>query len=142
MANRKLVSQPPPHGAVVPQATESLKGLQPPILYQTDRFVTGAETDKLRLQNKRRRHALQDQQLPTTIWSTHTRQASLLPRQEQPLEYCNKMCPAGIAASHPVGELLSEWSQLGRPTKTGKPWSKEEMWQAVARGPHQSSRSP
>ena len=51
------------------------------------------------------------------------------------------MCPAGIATSHPTGELLSEWSKLGCPTKTGRPWSKEEMWEAVARGPHQSSRS-
>jgi len=42
------------------------------------------------------------------------------------------MCPAGIAMSHPAGELLSEWSQLGCPTKTGRPWSKEEMWDAVA----------
>jgi hypothetical protein len=51
------------------------------------------------------------------------------------------MCPAGIATLHPAGELLSEWSQLGCPTKTGRLWSKEEMWEAVARGPHQSSQS-
>jgi hypothetical protein len=31
---------------------------------------------------------------------------------------------------------------MGCPTKTGRPWSKEEMWEAVARGPHQSSQSP
>ena len=128
----KSVSQPPPHGAVVPQATKSLEGLQPPILYRTGGLVTGAETDKLRLQNRRRCHALQDQQLPTTPWSTHTGQASLPPRQERPLEYRNEMCPAGIATLHPAGELLSEWSQLGCPTKTGKPWSKEETWEAVA----------
>ena len=30
---------------------------------------------------------------------------------------------------------------MGCPTKTGRPWSKEEMWEAVAQGPHQSSRS-
>jgi hypothetical protein len=30
---------------------------------------------------------------------------------------------------------------MGCPTKTGRLWSKEEMWEAVARGPHQSSRS-
>jgi hypothetical protein len=107
--NQKSLSQPPPHGAAVPQATTSFKGLQPPILYQTGGLVTGAETDKLRLQNKRRRHVLQDQQVPTTLWSTHTRQASLPPRQERPLEYRNKMCPAGIATSHLAGELLSEW---------------------------------
>jgi hypothetical protein len=52
------------------------------------------------------------------------------------------MCPAGIATLHPVGELLAKWSQLGCPTKTGWPWSKEEMWEAVTHGPHQSSLSP
>jgi hypothetical protein len=129
--NRKWISQPPPHGAVVPQPTKSLEGL-PLILYQTGGLLTGAETDKLRLQNRRRRHTLQDQQVPTTLWSTHMGQASLLPRQERPLEYHNEMCPAGIATSHPAGELLSEWSQLGCPTKAGRPWSKEEMWEAVA----------
>jgi hypothetical protein len=51
------------------------------------------------------------------------------------------MCPAGIATVHPAGDLLAEWSQLGCPTGMGKPWSKHEMWEAVARGPHQSSLS-
>jgi hypothetical protein len=36
---------------------------------------------------------------------------------------------------------LAKWAQLGCPTKTGHPWTKDEIWQAVARGPHQSSRS-
>ncbi len=52
------------------------------------------------------------------------------------------MCPQGLATSHPSGELLAEWSQLGYPTKTGWPWSKMEMWEAVEWGPHQSSLSP
>ena len=74
------------------------------------------------------------------LWFIHTGQASLPPRQERPLEYHNEMCPAGIATSHLAGELLSEWSQLGCSTKTGRPWSKEEMWEAVALGPHQLSQ--
>jgi hypothetical protein len=139
--NQKSGSQPPPNGVVVPHATQALEGLQPPILEQTGGLLTGAETDKLRLQNRRRRHVLQEQQVPTTLWSTHTGHASLPPKHEQPLEYRNEMCPSGIATSHPAGELLSEWSKMGCPTKTGRPWSKEEMWEAVAQGPHQSSRS-
>ena len=130
--NRKSGSKPPPNGVVTPSATQALQGLQPPILEQTGRLLTGAKTDKLRLQNRRRRHALQEQQVPTTLWSTHTGHASLPPNQVRPLEYCNEMCPAGIAMSHPAGELLSEWAHMGCPTKTGKPWSKEEMWEAVA----------
>ena len=117
MVNRKPVSQLPPNGAVVPQATQSLEGLQPPILDQSGRLFMGAETDKLRLQNRRWCHALQEQQVPTTLWSTHTRPASLPPRHKRPLEYRSEMCPAGIATSHPAGELLAEWSQLGCPTK-------------------------
>jgi hypothetical protein len=130
--NQKSGSQPPPNGVVAPHATQALEGLQPPILEQTGGLLTGAETDKLRLQNRRRRHVLQEQQVPTTLWSTHTGHASLPPKHEQPLEYRNEMCPSGIATSHPAGELLSEWSKMGCPTKTGRPWSKEEMWEAVA----------
>ena len=52
------------------------------------------------------------------------------------------MFPAGIATLNSARELLTEWSQLGCPTKMGQPWSKEKMWEAVAQGPHQSSLSP
>ena len=75
--HRKSGSQPPPNGVGIPNATQALEGLQPPILKQTGGLLTGAETDKLRLQNRRRRHALQQQQVPTTMWSTHTGHASL-----------------------------------------------------------------
>jgi hypothetical protein len=52
--NRKLGSQPPSNGVVVPHGTQALEGLQPPILEQTGGLLTGAKTDKLRLQNRRR----------------------------------------------------------------------------------------
>jgi hypothetical protein len=35
-----------------------------------------------------------------------------------------------------------EWATFSCPTKTGQPWTKEEMWAAVDRGPHWSSLSP
>jgi hypothetical protein len=37
--------------------------------------------------------------------------------------------------------MLANWSQLGCLTETGQPWSKQEMWEAVAQGPHLSSLS-
>ncbi len=126
---------------LISQAAQALEGLQPPILEKTGGFITGAETNKLSLQNRRRRHTLHEQQVPMTLWTTHMGYASLPPKHKRPLEYHNKMCPVGIATSHPAGELLSEWSQLGCPTKMGRPWSKEEMWEAVAQGPHQSPLS-
>jgi hypothetical protein len=52
------------------------------------------------------------------------------------------MCPQGLATSHPAGELLAEWSQLGFPTRTGRTWSKMEMWEAIERGPQKLSLSP
>jgi hypothetical protein len=43
-------------------APNPLEGLHPPVLAATGNLVTGLETDKLRLQNRRQRHALQDTQ--------------------------------------------------------------------------------
>ncbi len=34
------------------------------------------------------------------------------------------------------------WSQLGCPTNTGAPWTREEIEEALQRGPHQSAMSP
>ena len=124
----KSTGRPPP-----------LDGIQPPILLATGKFATGAETNRLRLQNKRRRHALQYAQIPTSFWTTH-KGTEVLPLQEsRPRTYRNEMCPAGIAPAHPAGPVLAEWSKMGCPTRTGKPWTKGEMWEAVERGPHKSS---
>ena len=55
----------------------------------------------------------------------------------------NSMCPNGQAFQHPTANLLKEWATLGCPTQIGKPsWLKEEMWEAVTRGPHSSAQSP
>ena len=125
--NRKSGSQPPPNSIVAPHAIHALEGLQPPILELTGGLITGAETDKLRLQNRRRRHALQIQQVPATLWSTHTGQASLPPRQERPLEYRNEMCPAGIATvnycqSGHNWDAQQKQADLGQKRRCGKQW--------------------
>ena len=52
------------------------------------------------------------------------------------------MCPTGRALTHPAAGILAKWATLGCPTRTGKPWTSEEIWEAVARGPHQSALSP
>ena len=61
---------------------------------------------------------------------------------QPPQVYRNSMCPTGRALAHPATGLLTEWATLGCPTCTGKPWTREEIWEAVARGPHQSALSP
>ncbi len=127
---------------VAPQGDEQLEGLQPPVLASTGDLVTGADTGKLRLKNKCRCHLLPESQQPVTFWTAHTGSSVLLPKQKHPGDYCNEMCPAGIATLHPAGALLAEWSQLGCPTKMGQPWTKDEMWEAVAHRLHQSSLFP
>ncbi len=52
------------------------------------------------------------------------------------------MCPSGRALHHPAAELLNQWATFGCPTHTGQPWTKEDMWAAVAWGPHQSALTP
>ena len=38
--------------------------------------------------------------------------------------------------------MLREWATFGCPTRTGRNWSKDEIWEAVERGPHRSAMSP
>jgi hypothetical protein len=52
------------------------------------------------------------------------------------------MCPANLALEHPAAEKLLEYATGGCPANTGKPWSKEQMWAAVERGPHVSALDP
>ncbi len=124
------------------EVTMNMDGLKPPTFDSTKDLVTGAETEQLQLQNRKQRHALQDNQDPTSMWTTHRGSASLPPKTTLPPKYLNKMCLQGLTTSHPAGELLAEWSQLGCPTRTGWPWLKMKMWEAIERGPHQSSLSP
>jgi hypothetical protein len=44
--------------------------------------------------------------------------------------------------THPAAEMLLDWATFGCPTKTGKPWSRSGLEEAIARGPHQSALSP
>ena len=118
------------------------EGLKPPILQATGSLVSGKDIEKLRLQNKRTRHVLQEQQQMNELWSKHTGTTRLLTPTPLPEQWRGNMCPSGIATSHPAGELLSKWAQMGCPTRTGRQWTKAEIWEAVERGPHHSALSP
>jgi hypothetical protein len=52
------------------------------------------------------------------------------------------MCPTGIALNHPAADILRNWTTFGCPTQTGCNWTKDEMWEAVERGPNQSATTP
>lgn len=53
-----------------------------------------------------------------------------------------QMYPRGRAMNHPAGPLLKEWATYGCPTRTGTNWTREQMQEAIARGPHQSALVP
>jgi hypothetical protein len=97
----------------------------------------------MRKENKLRHRHLKIKQTKESHWTVHQGSTSLAPVPNQEvLTYRNLMCPRGRALAHPAAGLPSEWAMLGCPTKTGQPWTKEVMWAAVARGPHQSALSP
>ncbi len=37
---------------------------------------------------------------------------------------------------------VTKWATFGCPTHTGQPWTREDIWEVVAQGPHQSALSP
>jgi hypothetical protein len=56
--------------------------------------------------------------------------------------YKNKMRPKGLTLHQPAAKKIEEFAKYGFPTQTGKPWTIQEMWEAVARGPQQLAMSP
>jgi hypothetical protein len=65
-----------------------------------------------------------------------------IPSPLSPLDsYRGQMCPSNMALHHPAASLLKDWATYGCPTRTDRPWTKEEMQEAVDRGPHQSALS-
>jgi hypothetical protein len=107
----------------------TLNGIQPPILLSTGHLATGTKTDRLRLQNKRRRHAFQDAQVPTSF------EPKSYPYRTHGLTPTVTKCARGTCARQMV--------QNGLPNSNGKPLDQgKEMWEAVERGPHKSSLTP
>ena len=122
--------------------SDETDGLRPPQLSDKNTPVTGCDKKKLRHENKCRRQQRQLQQTPESLW-TQFRGDFFLPEDLPTVkEHRNQMCPSGLARLHPAGDLLSEWSQLGCPTMTGRPWTLAEMEAAITRGPHKSALSP
>ena len=116
-------------------------GLEPSRLKATGEQVTGADTPRHCIENKRRQWALLTSQKPHTQWRIYQGGFDL-PYPVAPLEtHWGKMCPAGLALHHPAANILKEWATYGCPTQTGKPWTRKDMQSAIERGPHRSALS-
>ena len=118
--------------------TSGWEGLQP------GGGVYGDYKKQMQKENKHHQQRLKGAQDEGSQWETHqgnvTTTSSMQPHPPQ--AYQNSMCPTGKALAHPAAGLLAKWATLGCPACTGKPWTKEEIWEAVACSPHQSTLSP
>ena len=111
---------------------------------KSNAVVLGHNKTTLWKENKQQQQALKAGQPNISPWTTHQGFMQPAPPTDHEAHpaHRNSMFPAGRAGTHPAAPVLKEWATFGCPTHTGKPWSKEEMWEAVARGPHRSGISP
>ena len=127
-----------------PRAPPIEAGLEQPRLQATGEAITGKNKTKMCAENRKRRRALQQEQGQTKFWTKHTG-TGVLPAtaadKSRPV-HRNFMCLAGLALTHPAAKTLLDWATFGCPTKTGKPWSRSEIDEAIARGPHRSALTP
>ncbi len=98
----------------------SQTGLSQPRIAATGEAITGANKNKMRAENRKRRRALQ-QADPGTQWTTYGSDRVLPPSADDKTRppHRNAMCPAGLVMHHPAADTLLEWAQLRCPTKTG-----------------------
>ncbi len=83
--------------------------------------------------NKRKRKATLANQAVKSQWTIYQGEFEL-PVSPTPLEtHRGEMCPSGLALLHPAADLLKVWATYGCSTKTGTPWTQEQMQAAVDR---------
>ena len=120
---------------------EAYAGLNQPKLQSSNNIVLGEAKKQMRRKNKHRRQALRAEQPLLSPWTQHQGLGDTITPTDHTAcpPHRNFMCPSGLALQHPAADLLKEWATFGCPTRTGTPWSKDEMWEAVTRGPHSSA---
>ena len=122
---------------------EHMRGLQPPRLNECDRVVVGDDKKKLRKENKQRKRDIKRTQEAYTQWKRQRGEGKLRDTaDDRNQEYRNAMCPTGQALGHPAAGILLQYATKGCPVRTGQQWTKEMLWEAVERGPHQSALTP
>ncbi len=144
VVNVNHTNNPPRDLDVQPCLIGGWEGLKPPRLEETGGAIHRDNKTKMRKENNCRWWQLKLEQIKESQWTAHQGNTSntLMPHPHTAVGYQNSMCPSGRALAHSAAGLLSEWARLGCPTQTGQLWTKEEIWEAVARGPHWSALSP
>jgi hypothetical protein len=119
-------------------------GLNQLRLQLSNSVVLGKAKKQLHRENKQHRQALRAEQTLISPWTQHQGLVDTITPTDHTAcrPHRNSMCPNGLALQHPAAKLLKDWDTFGCPTHTGKPWSNEEMWEAVTKGPHSSAQSP
>jgi hypothetical protein len=123
------------------EAEEFLARLEAPRLL-SGAVVTGQNKEKHRIENKKKRVRIQEDQPAAAYWTTHEGLFSVLtPKAARPT-HKGSMCPSGLATLHPAPKTLLEYATKGCPAKTGRHWTLEEMEAIIANGPHVSALQP
>ena len=139
---KSLPANQPPMDQLPPPKSKEMSGLLAPRLNNTA-SVTGATTQTLRIENKRRRKLQQAEQPKQQWWNTYRGTFTIPePRTKPHATYRNNMCPRGLALNHPAADHLLEYASKGCPTHTGAPWTIDQMRAAIERGPHVSALVP
>jgi hypothetical protein len=113
-------------------------GLGPPRLSNGAR-IDGKNKRQHKRENKITRQKLQENQEEPHYWTAYQGDFEVPERQDNPTSWKGSMCPRNLALEHPAAEKLLQYATGGCPCNSGKPWTKEQMWEAVARGPHVSA---
>jgi hypothetical protein len=113
---------------------EEWPGLRPPMLTDGSR-VNGENKRQLKRENKARRIEKQLNQEPVSHWTTHGGQFKMPPELEGIDEWEGEMCPSGLALHHPAAATLLGYAVGGCPTNTGKPWTRQQMQEALIGDP-------
>ena len=72
--------------------------------------MTGATTNMLRKENRKKRHTCQEEQGPQSYWSAHEGKFNLPAELPPPGKHQNSMCPSGLAVHHPAYETLKRYA--------------------------------
>ena len=113
-------------------------GLGPPKL-STGARIDGNNKRQDKRENKVARRCMQELQKDPHYWTAYRGDFELPGPQENPTDWKGSMCPKNLALEHPAANKLLQYATGGCPCNSGKPWTKEQMWEAVARGPHVSA---